>query len=263
MKFLVFFVISSFARSQIIHKSAGTSVEVLGQSGKARITRGNNVVTMQVDYLSEVDASGNQVGQVSNPKHTIQSFATQDFTFTPLVQKQFQNITSHEFTFETPVNTIGNMRIVTILVNDEGKIGTETETWDVSPGDVKWNIELTDWTFCSPCSDGTAQYIDVGIEIKGTKSEFKRNQTIDLGDATLELSNRVVVDGQETFMAKGYPKIVTKGVRDLYIFRFPKFATKATYDPLLQLSSVANNDQRHKPALIVVMLCTLAAVVFV
>lgn len=262
MKFVIFFILSSIARSQTTHGYGGTSVEVLGQSGKARIIRGNKVVTMQVDYLSEVDASDNEVGQVSNPKHTIQSFATQDFTFSPLVEKQFQNMTAREFAFETPINTIGNMNIVTVLLNEEGTVGTETETWNVSPGDVKWNIELSDWTFCNPCSDGTAKYIDVGIEIKGTKSESKGNQTVDLGDATLELSNRVVVDGKEEFMASGYPKVVTKGVKDLYIFRFPKFTTKATYDPLLQLSTVANNGHKHGPALFLITTWALATYLF-
>jgi len=233
-------------QSQTTHEYEGTSVEVLGQSGKARITRGDSVVTMQVDYLSEMDSSGNEVGKVGNPKHTIQSFATQDFTFGPLVQKQFQNNSAHEFMFETPINTIGKMRIITILLHNQGEIGTETETWTVSPGDVKWNIELSDWTFCNPCSDGTAEYIDVGIEIKGTKSESKGNQTIDLGDATLELSNRIVVDGTEEFMANSFPRVETKGSKQLYIFRFPKFNTMATYDPLLQMSQTNLANTGHK-----------------
>lgn len=225
---------------QTIHNYAGTTVEVLGQSGKARITRGQSECTFMTDYLAEVDGTGNEVCKTSNPKHSIQTFATQDFTFSTLVERKFQNLTAREFAFETPINTIGKLKIVTVLFNEEGSVKTETETWNVNPGDLKWNIELTDWTFCD---QGTTEFIDVGVEIKGSKNEAKGNQTTDLGDAVLQLSNRIIVDGKEEYMTSGYPKVVQSGSqKQLYIFRFPKFSTTATYDPLLQL--VSSNTPR-------------------
>ena len=218
----------------VTHESNGTSIQVLGQSGKATITRNGKDITMQVDYLSEVDASGNEVGKVD--KHSVNSFATQSFTISPLRDVVYQNVSAKEFTFETPIYDIGKLQLDTLLLGNDGSVGTETEIWNVRPGDLKWNIHLSEWTFCNPCADGIAEFVDVGIEIKGQK-ETKSNTTVDLGSATLQLSNRVTVDGVERDMPNDYPKVVTKGSKQLYVFRFPTFETSATYDPLLQMST--------------------------
>lgn len=231
----------------VTHGSNGTSIEVLGQSGKARIVRGEATVTMQVDYLTEMDEFDNEVGNIGQNKHSVNSFATQSFTFSDLVDKEYQNTSVQEFTFETPIYSIGKMKLVTMLVGESSEVGTETETWSVSAGDLKWNIELSDWTFCDPCADGTAKYIDVALEIKGSKSESKGNQTTDLGDATLQLSNRVMIDSEEVYMPNGYPKITTKGSKQLFVFRFPKFTNKAVYDPLLQMTSAQSSAMRIHP----------------
>ena len=247
--FLLF--VSAYA---VTHESNGTSIEVLGQSGKARIVRGETTVTMQVDYLNEIDEFDNEVGNIGQNKHSVNSFATQSFTFSDLVDKEYQNTSVQEFTFETPIYSIGKLKLVTMLVGESGEVGTETETWSVSAGDLKWNIELSDWTFCDPCADGTAKYIDVALEIKGSKSESKGNQTTDLGDATLQLSNRVVIDSEEIYMPTGYPKITTKGSKQLFVFRFPKFMNKAVYDPLLQIAeSNAMRTLRPHPILLLVI----------
>lgn len=233
MQILFILFIIPFVTADLTHSKGGTSINVLGQSGKVKITRDNTEITLQVDYLYEVDASGNKVGKYGQNKHSVESFATQSFTFSPLTSKENLD----EFTFETPVYSIGKLKLRTMLYNQSGTVGTETETWNVASGDIKFNIELSDWTFCNPCGDGTALYIDVGIEIKGKDSIPKGNKTIDLGGATLELSNRVVIDGSEINMPESYPQIETQGSKQLYVFRFPKFTNTVIYDPLLQLSA--------------------------
>ena len=238
----------------VTHESNGTSIQVLGQSGKATITRNGKDITMQVDYLSEVDVAGNEVGKVGSSKHSVNSFATQSFTFSPLRDVAYQNVSAKEFTFETPIYDIGRLQLDTLLLGNDGSVGTETETWNVRPGDLKWNIRLSEWTFCNPCADGIAEFVDVGIEIKG-QEETKSNTTVDLGSATLQLSNRVTVDGVERDMPSDYPKVVTKGSKQLYVFRFPTFQTSATYDPLLQM----NTGSIPLPSTLISMLLILLA----
>lgn len=228
--------------ADVSHNSSGTTIDVLGQSGKVKVFRNGQEWSMQVDFLSEMDQFDNEVGNIGQDKHSVNSFATQSFTFSPLSDKDYKNTSVKEFTFETPVYSIGKLKLVTMLIGGSGSMGTETESWSVSPGDMKWNIELSDWTFCNPCADGTAKFIDVGIEVKGSKNEAKGNKSVDLGGATLQLSNRVVIDGVETNMANNYPKLITRGSKQLYVFRFPKFNTKAVYDPLLQLSDSSNGN---------------------
>lgn len=222
----------------------GTSIQVLGQSGKAKITRGANSVQFQVDYISEMDVSGTEVGKQGalEQKHGVNSMATQEFTFTNIIDKIYKNVSTKEFSFDSSVNAIGKIKVVVMIMDEDSTVGTETETWKVSAGDIKFNIELFDWSFCNPCADGVGEYIDVGVEIKGSKQETIANQTIDLGGAIMELSNRIVVDGVEVNMPDGYPKTVTKGSKQLFMFRFPKFNVHALYDPVLQLSDTSSSS---------------------
>lgn len=236
--FLIFFTTHA---NDYEYTQFGTTLKVLGQSGKVSIGRGDKKVQFQVDYISEVDETGAEVGKTGRIKHSINTMATQSFIFDNLKETTFQNVTTHEFSFRTSINDIGKLKVDTIFIAEGGSLGTETETWKVSSGDIKFNIELSDWTFCPvSCSEGIAKYIDLGIEIKGNKQENKGNQTIDIGDATVELSNRVNVDGVEIFMPAGYPKVETKGSKQLFMFRFPTFQNKLIYDPLIQLTSTSN-----------------------
>ena len=105
--FLLF--VSTYA---VTHESNGTSIEVLGQSGKARIVRGETTVTMQVDYLNEIDEFDNEVGNIGQNKHSVNSFATQSFTFSDLVDKEYQNTSVQEHKVRT-----GNIYIIQRVLN--------------------------------------------------------------------------------------------------------------------------------------------------
>ena len=64
-------------------------------------------------------------------------------------------------------------------------------------------------------------------------------------------------DGLEVFMANGYPKVETKGSKKLYVFRIPKFTTKATYDPLLQMNNDSSNSITLKHKIVSILLAIL------
>lgn len=255
--FLIFYFIQ-IAYSDLTHETRGTSVRVLGQSGKVTVERGENTYLMTMDYLHELDNNGNQVGKVGSIKHSIESFASQSFTFSSPVTKQYQNTSIEEFSFQSSVGSIGKLNVVTMIISDFSSVATETESWTVQPGDLKWNIELLDWSFCDPCNDGTASYVELGIEIKGSQNKRQNNKTYDLGGAMLQLSNRVVVDGDEIDMPDSYPKIVEKGNKQLFVFRFPKFAEKLTYDPILQIApEETNNAKRIQVNFLLILFLTL------
>lgn len=251
MKLLFSFACSLFAMvatpaSADVQHGGTTSVSVKGQSGKIDVVRGASTVTIDFDSLHEVDVNGNIVGKSGAlaQKHSINSFATQAFKFSNIRDVQYKNLTMQEFDFVTDVNEIGKMKVVTYIVEQEGSVSTDAETWSVSPGDVKFNIEFSEWTWCSPCTDGEGAFIDLRIAMKGNKDQPDTNsssaKSVELGGSTLQLSSRVVLDNQELDMPEGYPKIETKGGSQVYVFRFPKFAQKAVYDPLLQMST--SND---------------------
>lgn len=68
-------------------QAAGLNVNILGRSGKMNIANGNSVVQVTMDALRELDADGNEVGKTGNPKHSIETFASQDFTFSAVEEE--------------------------------------------------------------------------------------------------------------------------------------------------------------------------------
>jgi len=228
-------------------KSNSTTIKVLGQSGKFTIkpAKGNGA-TITMDYLHEKSSEGDIVGKTGSAKHSIQTFASQDFKFGTVERVEYQNSSTLKLDFETSISTIGKMSVTTFIFEQQGIVNTSAEAWNVRPGDAKFNIKLYNWTWCAPCQQKNGQYIDVGIEIKGKKVPEKKpgkNESFSLGDGVdLELSNEVLVDGTWTKMPSGYPKVEVKGSKTLFVFRFPKFTTDAIYDPLFGLSEATESS---------------------
>jgi len=241
------------------------SVKVLGQSGKFSVTRSKmgkkkntrSKVVIEMDSLTEVSAAGKVVGKAGKEKHSLNSFASQEFSYTvedmqaSLVDAN-STAKAAKVSFESEIQTGSKIAVDTYLIMGKGDVGTPTERWSVQPGDMKFNIMLSDWAWCGDsgvtCKQGeVGAFIDLDIQIKGKKPkpEKKKNgtatanstrppQKFELGDgATVDLSNLVQLDGVWQSMPTGYPKLVTKGSKQVYTFRFPKFTKTAFYDPVL------------------------------
>lgn len=209
---------------------SGTTINILGQSGKVTI---NDEITMQVDGVYEMNGNSKVV--------TFNTMANQNFQFSPLESTTYQNISVQQLYFYTPLKLpqaaqeTGFFDLRTMLIGESGKMSTDTEEWSVSPGDMKWNIELRSWNF-NPSSTG----IEVHMEIKGKKEvQNSTSKTLDLGAGTLQLSNRVNIDGTETDISID---IIKKGSKDIFIFKFPKFTNTLVYDPVLQMGTSSSNS---------------------
>jgi len=233
-------------------------IKVLGQSGKFTIydedlgEEDPNKVTVQLDYLYEIAADGEtKVGNTGNPKHSVETFANQQFVIEDPVDTTIGNVGAQLISFYSSVNGIGNIELDTYILKSNGTIGTDEESWAVRANDVKFSIALREWEFCAPCGNGNNQryseYIDVAVEIKGKGgAPEKSNETdtsYDLGGGVpLEMSNRINLDGNWTAMPDGYPKMEEKGSKALFIFRFPKFEQNATYDPVIGYSNTYDEE---------------------
>lgn len=215
----------------------GTSINVLGQSGKLTLSRGDATITITMDAIREVDTAGNIVGKTATPKHSLNSFASQTFAFSDIVDATYQNMTCSAFSFTSQLD-VGSIRVDTYLFSSSGDARTVNETWSIGEGDLKFNIQLDEWNFCAPCADGTAAYVELDIELKGQTLK-QTNKTLDLGGALVQLSEEVVIDDLPTRMPQGYPKRTTVGQKNIYTFRFPVFDTQAVYDPVVQFSAVS------------------------
>jgi len=142
----------------------------------------------------------------------------------------------------------------TIIVLGHGVVGPESESWEVWPGDLKWNIRFPSWTWCGDeakanevrCKQGQTEevgaFLDLDIEVKGSLSTTSNDgggkEKYGLGGGVdLLLTKKVTIDGMETEMPGDYPKVEMKGQKQVFKFRFPKFSQNATYDPILTMSS--------------------------
>ncbi|XP_065065747.1 skeletal aspartic acid-rich protein 2-like isoform X2 [Rhopilema esculentum] len=253
-------------------------VNIRGQSGKITFSRKGNSLTVNFDYIKELDKDGNEVGTSGSKKHSINSFAKESFTFkTAGLKTEYQNISVKHTQFEATISGPGAKLIVDIFIfKGSGNIKTsKNETLEVKKGTAKFNIKLESWTFCGgsggdSCSKGGAQeignQIELGIEIKGKKKPLKKGkgkgkgrkvETFDLGDGDCTLSGAVEVDGTWKEMVASYPKVETKGAKTLFMFRFPKFSSKVIYDPTVELSA-AGGSSALKVGILTVLASILA-----
>ncbi|KAK3732896.1 hypothetical protein QZH41_012663 [Actinostola sp. cb2023] len=236
-------------------------VRNIGQSGKFEIMRkgGNetNKMVIEFDSILEVDANGTIVGKKGgkDAKHSFKSFAPLDFEFTELVNVTYENVSAATFTFSVELPGPNASFIVHMyFFYDSGMADVcGEEEMDISPGMVKFNIEIANWDFCKngTCTAGKneeiGEYIDFTMTIKKKgkskkggkgkkgKGNKKMAQKFSFGNDNVTFPSYVEKDGSGCAqMPSGYPKFEIKGGNKFSLtFRFPKFVNKVFYDPLI------------------------------
>lgn len=229
-------------------------LKVMGQSGKFMFYDSSESessgITVTMDALKEVDSQGNEVGKSGSVKHSINSFASQSFTIEAKESGvDIGTATADRVNFTSSVGsnteTVGQLMVETYLMTENGTVGTDTESWDVDVGDLKWNIAFPEWKFCDPCGSGnkaeTGAFLDLTITISGKgSSASKGSGKVEIGGgAVLNLAQSVTIDEASVAMPSGYPKVEAQGSKTMITFRFPKFKTSALYDPTITGASGA------------------------
>lgn len=241
-------------------------VKALGKSGKILLSRkgkSNDSITIEMDSMQEYDASGNVVGATGRKKHSFNSFANQEFTFSALKDTTYNNLTCKSFDFNAYLKgPNATLKVTVYLFKESGEMDIgKNESDGVKEGSLKWSIEINNWDFCgtngSGCKKGgkeeVGDHLDFQIVVKSKgkpkegsrptgppppkgKKARKRPRRFDMGDnAAMSLSEEVEVDGQWTQMASGFPKFMVKGSKNIFTFRFPKFSSRVFYDPTLEM----------------------------
>ncbi|KAL3866238.1 hypothetical protein ACJMK2_043554 [Sinanodonta woodiana] len=243
----------------------GTYVKVLGQSGKIRVWKGQNssvdpnAVQIEFDEIKEKDSSGNEVGKSGNSKHSFNTFASQSFTFSSLVDVKYQNVSAKMFNFTANLPTVSSVLSTSVYIfKEDGNITVANETTYIKAGNVKFNTEIKGWNFCGStgvnCTQGQkveqGVYIDFVIVIKGKGSAYKARKGVSDGDeydlgggAGVILSKKVKYDDKDwTNMSNGFPTMTTTGGKQIFTFRFDKFNSSALYDPIVTVSGSVDGN---------------------
>jgi len=234
--------------------------DVIGSSGKFAVSTRRSNVTVAIDSLYEVDANGDPVGTSGSSKHSVQSFASQEFALGEPFEAPYDvtvggdgigpNASVLPFS-STISDDIGQIELMTFIFKEPGTVttdGSEEETWEVTAGDFKWNIELSNWSFCGvdvECKQGQTQQVGAGVEVtmemkgSGDAIESSNGRKVDLGGGVeVFVSKMLYCDDQWIPMESGYPLFRVQGSKQLWTMRFPIFNSTCTYDPLLNTGAV-------------------------
>jgi hypothetical protein len=137
---------------------------------------------------------------------------------------------------------LGNGSTITIyamVVENIGKVGTQEQTWWASSGDVKFNIEISDWPWNDEGLD-----IDLVNSIKSNEEWIKKENDTHVytigDDSQLNLAIKYYALNesgiwQSKGLSAGYPTLHKGDNESVFTFRFGKFGIKIFYDPLIKL----------------------------
>ena len=247
--------------------------DVLGSSGKFAVSTRHTETVIQIDSLYEIDANGNPVGTSGSSKHSLQTFASQEFVFGSPYEAPYDTTVGGDGIgpnasilpfMSTVSDDVGQIDLKTFIFREPGTVttdGSEEETLGVATGDFKWNIKLSDWSFCGvdvECKQGQTQQVgagvDVTVEIKGSGNaiESSDGRKVELGGGIeVFVSKMLYCDDEWIPMESGYPLFTVQGSKQLWTIRLPKFNSSCTYDPLLNSGAVlAEEAATSSPSLL-------------
>lgn len=165
----------------------GVHVQGLGKSGKLRIGRkqslenDSNAMTIDFDSIQEVDGRGAPVSGQGPRRHRFNTFANQEFNITGPTNVTVYGLQATRIAFESVLSTGGELALQVFIFREEGNVTIDDEVTPVKPGTVKFNILLSNWTFCGEsggvnCRGAIGRYIDVTLRILGRKPPKRRTQ---------------------------------------------------------------------------------------
>ncbi len=180
-----------------------------GQSGKMKLlAKGEedsvSPVFIILDSLQEVDAQGEAVGVGGQEKHSFNSFATQDFTFSDLETGDvpYSNVSATYFTFESQLSGLtSRIKVFFYIITEDGQLELDNEVQELRRGQIKFAIELSNWSWCG-CQQGQQQevgeFVDLEITIQSSGCVSKEDDSSsDLdhyslgGEGTMAVSKKV------------------------------------------------------------------------
>jgi hypothetical protein len=215
-------------------------------------------VTVYIDEIEEVDAELNKL----RPTNKVTSFANVDFAVTleknvsmPLVANAsavFADCLNCSGTLNRPTKKAGagggaRISLAVCAITTNGTLDLNGELTDVTAGQLKITLTVSDWTWQAPTNKLT---VDVALKVaKGRK--VKKDSTTGGGkpskfslgaDSFMEFSRMVYEDNAWYTMPDEYPKFTSQGVNNVFTLVFDHFNDTVVYDPNIEAGYEANDD---------------------
>ena len=91
----------------------------------------------------ERSKSGNTVGKVGRKGHAFNSFAQQEFKFTPMSEGKYQGLRVENFNFSSTLSAHNaSLTIMAYMFDESGNITFGNETSEMRKGMLKFNIQV-------------------------------------------------------------------------------------------------------------------------
>eukprot|EP00002_Diphylleia_rotans_P005325 TRINITY_DN14454_c0_g1_i1.p1 TRINITY_DN14454_c0_g1~~TRINITY_DN14454_c0_g1_i1.p1 ORF type:complete len:292 (+),score=75.12 TRINITY_DN14454_c0_g1_i1:78-953(+) len=228
--------------SDLSYEGDRISAQILGQSGKITFwshTANSTKFTFEMDSLIEYDSNG---GKIKEKGHSFETFANQDFTFTPIdSDAKYQNVSADNVDFYATLVDPGSsgpnakLRVEMYFFTEDGNFTIGGEDYQVNEDTFKFNLRLEDWDWCTNCGSGanqqTGSYIIAQFKMKSnSKIETEDDDAkFYLGSNTeFELAEKIDIDG--TFKDAEVDAAVN-GQQLVVKIKIPRFTNYAHYDP--------------------------------
>lgn len=238
----------------------GATADVLGHSGKITMTYEDQTTQITMSSVTEVDSSGNVVGNTgaASSKHSFNSFASQDFTFSDVYDGDFQGIDASIVNFTCPlIDNSVHLTVELYLFLEHGNVTVGSKNYTVDPGSFKFSYYVDNWPFCTIGGTGNTLCVKGNQEQQGAFLDFEvilkgqgnaKDVDIDSTDSTITygannevvLPNKYQVDGAWFTMPSGYPLTVIQGSQQIVTFRFARFSGTLDYDPFVNWGVSSN-----------------------
>ena len=241
--------------------AAGVCARVLGQSGKIDFEFEDQNIQVAMDSITEVDEDGDVVGNTGSVKHSFNSFASQDFTFSDIFNTSYQGIDAVGVNFTASlVDDTSTFYVTIYLLLEDGNVTVHNEDYFIARGSFKFSYYWDYWPFCTIGGSGVTSCTKGGQEQEGAYLDF----TIVLKDqgngaSVDENSTLTYSDGSEVYMPveyyanpggwgimpEGYPLEEIQGSQTIVTFRYERFDGSLEYDPILNWGTddlVADDD---------------------
>lgn len=192
--------------------------------------------------LRQLDASGATLGGGGSQKHSFNSFATQLFTFSQPTNATYQDLQVAKVSFDSTLVDSSNVKIDTFIFKEAGNVSVGDETIQVPLGAVKFNVELSNWSWCggsttckAQAGEGAAVELDLSMAVVGKGSPTKmsaKDKDFDLGGGNkLLMFDTYSLDSGATWvkMPTGYPKVSGS----TFTLKFPRWTGTVMYDPIV------------------------------
>jgi len=247
--------------------------------------------SMNLYRIEEIDATGQRVGN-STKGHFDSNLREYQYNISSVETKypgSDLNVTVIQMASLNNIGSSAKLLSKIYIFGQDGEITLENTKYKVKDGDLKFEFQISNWTFCTVnttnnvttgnCQGNNntfekADYLQMQINIKElTNNAVKSGNNFKFGENTLILPTTYLLDGKPATMVTDYPKYTVgayfdnskNSTMDSIAFRFVPFSNSVSYGPIVNFPSIEGKSGSSALIIIIIIIAValLGVAIFV